>query len=216
VWLGVLAVVLSYASAFVATGISRLRRGSPPPVEHVIKNRSYEGRIYSISTRGMIGHKLWTVLTMPEIHLPTEPIPPGDGPLDPRPFVPDWVHIPETPEDRTGPVKVGSAVTVRAGLPITCVRGGFEIASPNPPSFFGSLEVRAIETVFPLIPMPARFAANSAGYFGVLVAISMARRWRRLRKNRCPACGYDQSGTPDGAACPECGTAATVGTDKSG
>lgn len=58
----------------------------------------------------------------------------------------------------------------------------------------------------PLIPLPVGFAANTA-----LVAIPLyfllggwtdIRAALRLRKGRCPRCGYDSRGLP---ACPECG-----------
>jgi hypothetical protein len=43
-------------------------------------------------------------------------------------------------------------------------------------------------------------------------ALRHVRRRRRIRRNRCPACGYDLRGTPAAGRCPECGLA-KVGYD---
>ncbi len=50
------------------------------------------------------------------------------------------------------------------------------------------------------------FAVNAAFYAGVcwvlLAAPGVVVRWRRRRRGRCAACGYDLTGLD---ACPECG-----------
>lgn len=60
----------------------------------------------------------------------------------------------------------------------------------------------------PSYPIIAGFAGNTLIYAVIawlgLFLLSQARRVFRKRRGRCPACGYDMRGTPDGT-CPECG-----------
>jgi len=52
------------------------------------------------------------------------------------------------------------------------------------------------------------FAVNVALYVGVWLVVLLvpgaARRWRRIRRGQCGACGYDVKGIA-GGVCPECG-----------
>ncbi len=58
----------------------------------------------------------------------------------------------------------------------------------------------------PLRPVWPGFAVNTLFYASVawvaLTAPGSVRRWRRTRRGRCPACGYDMSRLN---TCPECG-----------
>src|SRR5690606_3119238 len=62
----------------------------------------------------------------------------------------------------------------------------------------------------PMRPIPACFVADVMLYAGawylLLRGIPALRRWRRRRRGRCEACGYDLAGVP-GGVCPECGGA---------
>jgi hypothetical protein len=64
----------------------------------------------------------------------------------------------------------------------------------------------------PCVPtgiLPAGFAADTAlfsiAWSALAFGILLTRRRLRLRRNHCPACNYDLSGTPASAPCPECG-----------
>jgi hypothetical protein len=60
-----------------------------------------------------------------------------------------------------------------------------------------------------LMPVWPGFAANTLLYAALawvpLRGVGTLRRWRRSRRGRCPACGYDLAGLAAGTACPECG-----------
>lgn len=64
------------------------------------------------------------------------------------------------------------------------------------------------EVMLPLEPIWSGFAANtlvySALWYGMLFAPGMVRRWRRAKRGRCCACGYDLRGVLV-SGCPECG-----------
>ncbi len=65
------------------------------------------------------------------------------------------------------------------------------------------------ETSIPVLPVLPGFVVNVLAYAGVwslaLCAPGAARRWQRVRRGRCGACGYDVKGIA-GGVCPECGT----------
>jgi hypothetical protein len=61
------------------------------------------------------------------------------------------------------------------------------------------------------------FAINTVFYAAVLWVLFAApfalRKWRRIRRGRCPKCGYDlRGGAPEAKVCPECGNTLNRGT----
>ncbi len=64
-------------------------------------------------------------------------------------------------------------------------------------------------TALPTNFLPLGFIANTllyaAAWWIVLVTPRGVNRWRRKRRGRCVACGYDLRGLAREAACPECG-----------
>jgi hypothetical protein len=64
--------------------------------------------------------------------------------------------------------------------------------------------------LLPTHPIWSGLVADTALYtviwFGVLVLPAFIRRSRRIRRGRCPECGYDRSGDFS-MFCPECGLA---------
>ena len=71
--------------------------------------------------------------------------------------------------------------------------------------------------MIPFIPIWPGFAINTALYAATLYALFFAfvdvRRFRRARRGRCVACGYDLNGV-DGGKCSECGAATTLGRES--
>jgi hypothetical protein len=55
------------------------------------------------------------------------------------------------------------------------------------------------------------FAVDTLFYaalaWGVATVPPYLRRRHRVKRNRCPHCGYDRAGIASGTACPECGNA---------
>ena len=64
------------------------------------------------------------------------------------------------------------------------------------------------DRVLPLRPMPLGLAADTLVFGAAAWALVRGPRWvrstRRIRRGRCPACGYDLLGRFEGG-CPECG-----------
>lgn len=58
------------------------------------------------------------------------------------------------------------------------------------------------------LPLWAPFALTSI--CAIVFRIVGFHSWFRARGNRCPTCGYDQSGLPPDAKCPECGKDAQI------
>lgn len=65
----------------------------------------------------------------------------------------------------------------------------------------------------PYLPIWPGLIANTAFWGGawwcVLFVPGMVRRRNRVRRGRCPSCGYDLSAGQAGGVCPECGTPST-------
>ena len=63
----------------------------------------------------------------------------------------------------------------------------------------------------PLCPVWPGFMLDSVmlggAAWGIWQGREAIRRWVRRRRDQCPRCGYDLVGLPDGAPCPECGSA---------
>lgn len=61
----------------------------------------------------------------------------------------------------------------------------------------------------PYLPIWRGVILNSvffgACWWGLFASIGGARRALRRRRGRCVRCGYDRTGLPQGAVCPECG-----------
>jgi hypothetical protein len=88
-------------------------------------------------------------------------------------------------------------------------RGGLSLGGSGKPIFEG-LDRFAL----PLEPIWPGFAINAVAWgmalFVVMRGGALARGAIRRRRGRCPMCGYDRAGLGVGAACPECGRAATA------
>ncbi len=86
---------------------------------------------------------------------------------------------------------------LRGPSPVSSFDAGLPLGSMSGPNGAFSL---------PLRPAWPGFAVNAAIYAGVcwmlLMVMGVAARWRRRRRGRCVACGYDVGGL---ASCPECG-----------
>ena len=71
-----------------------------------------------------------------------------------------------------------------------------------------SLDLRGMR--LPVNPIWPGFAINTVFYACVLWLLFagpfVLRRRRRIRRGLCPKCAYDLRGTPEGVACPECGS----------
>lgn len=61
----------------------------------------------------------------------------------------------------------------------------------------------------PYIPWWPGFVVNTAFYTAILSSVVVVpraiRRWRRISRNLCPACGYQLAGLSGVGKCPECG-----------
>ena len=77
--------------------------------------------------------------------------------------------------------------------------GGFGLGRLATPSGSGAIH---------LIAIPLWSIATPAGLLTVGLAAGSARAGRRVRGNRCVACGYDLRGSP--GRCPECGATPAV------
>lgn len=118
---------------------------------------------------------------------------------------------------------VRQAGPIEFALPGEFVRGGFAAMAfewPIPTGFVDGYNQIAIEpwpidglaAVVPMRPLPLGLLVNTVAWAALwfvallpLVALRVLRRWRRARRNRCVACGYQREGLPDGAPCAECG-----------
>ena len=79
------------------------------------------------------------------------------------------------------------------------------IGTGLPPVELGTI---ATPRALPLLPMWPGFAVNTLFYAIILWLLIpgpfVLRRLIRIRRGRCPKCGYDLRGDHDGG-CPECG-----------
>jgi hypothetical protein len=89
---------------------------------------------------------------------------------------------------------------------VTPAEGIFDGGLKPPPSLFGS-DI-ATRRRLPLSPLWPGFAINTIFYAAILwllwIALGRARRFIRVRRGRCPACGY-QIAAGVGPVCSECG-----------
>jgi hypothetical protein len=64
------------------------------------------------------------------------------------------------------------------------------------------------QELLPMRPIWPGFAINTVFYAAVLWVLFAApfalRKWRRIKRGRCPKCGYDLRGS-ETRTCPECG-----------
>ncbi len=112
------------------------------------------------------------------------------------------------------------AVRYEYGWPLRSVCDWWYIAAPlkSPGTAGGFIHVPANKRWPWLYKLPWRplwfgFMIDTI-FFGTIVwallqASIALRRWRRRGKGACVRCGYDLKGLTAGAACPECGAAAT-------
>ncbi len=88
--------------------------------------------------------------------------------------------------------------------------GGIPLPQSWNAPYTGSLEARAL----PYSPVWRGLLANTALYAALwtlpLIGIPLLRQRRRVRRGRCPSCGYDVQGV--NVACPECGVTCGFGS----
>jgi len=208
----VLGLVTSYLSAPAACLLAHWTGWQWGP-EDVTVDREPHGW-WTITARedAAFGMKRWQ-LTFKEAGWKNRPLP-GDSP---KRDLPSWLWY----TDPAGPGARGAALlgvmshNIEAGMPVRFGRGSSMIwadrAGVTKTDRF-TIRLPMTNVVVPLRPEPIRYSVNSLLHAGFWLLFPMNIRWRRIRKNRYPACGYDQSGTPDGAACPECGRQAKGAT----
>ena len=92
-----------------------------------------------------------------------------------------------------------------AGRGVGATHGEFGLLT-IPPRWAGVLGVDEL----PIGVRPRAFLANTLLYAlplaTLLAGMGALRYWRRRSARCCPSCGYDRSGIPESAICPECGT----------
>lgn len=135
------------------------------------------------------------------------PVPPPGRPAS-RAATAPLKQVPMSPDDRVVEI-------LTAGWPLACLVGHrrrhgtstTEHALAQPPPVLQSLGVRPLR-VLPLKPRVVGLVADAA-FFGAVLWLAIpgprvARRWLRRRGGRCPMCGYNLRGAPQGG-CAECG-----------
>jgi len=110
-----------------------------------------------------------------------------------------------------------SAHGVAAGWPLRCAWGRTDADVNSRPQRVDTglvrLRVAGRELAVPWRPLWAGLVANAAVYAAAIALLAaLSRRlgaWRRRRRGRCPACGYDLTNLPTtdtgDPRCPECG-----------
>jgi hypothetical protein len=111
--------------------------------------------------------------------------------------------------------------SMAVGFPARCFRSVWSVDSgklvyldvfegmavqPDPESWWRNQR----ERVIPTRVLWGQFALNTLFYAAVLLGVAegVAFARRRVRRGRCPSCGYDRAGLAEGSACPECGKGA--------
>ena len=137
------------------------------------------------------------------------------------------------PTDSLSPIAFSELVIHRSGWPRCALRTVYEcdpfgmrpdavfepglevpawLARPVYAPTLGSSASQFPRPLLPLHPIPLGFTLDTLFYAALLAALFLApprlRRFLRLRRGLCPACGYDLAGNTTGI-CPECGAAAT-------
>ena len=114
---------------------------------------------------------------------------------------------------------------VACGVPRRCLAGAAWIGGTRGPSFRATMQVRPHPTIgpqglprqnlpweryhVPVFPMWRGLLENTVIYgvltFGFVSCFSQIRALRRMKRGRCPACGFDLNGVIVEDICPECG-----------
>ena len=118
-------------------------------------------------------------------------------------FIPEWSRFHDQSSQIPDPFTCWYE-TAR-GWPVASMNGRKEISRLGPPiKVVNEIDIRG--RVLPLRPIAPGFAINTLFYGGILWLLFAApfaiRRWRRVKRGLCPACGYPV-GTSD--VCTECG-----------
>lgn len=195
---GLVTTLLSAAAIAALPRLGRIVQTIPAPV-YVELAPGRPVRVYTIE-EAAIGWRRASAASAPE-----EPLDPAANPIpsrSDRARLPWWVHVPPQ----------GSYIQTEAvGLPWPCLAAWRDADGSHHYLTLHDPRLWPNDILFPTHPVYPAFVLDTAAFgaaWYLLLAgphlLHLVRRRHRLRRGRCPSCGYDLLGKlPEG--CPECG-----------